>query len=405
MADYITPEEVPSAGSLENILGFDAADKWAKMPGSTLAKASDLAVTDGKATAAQSAAAAAEAKAESAEALANQAVAETRPVTNNVNNLMGFQREVYTIELMEPHDYSISALWFCNGLASPTGKDFPENQTGAYNTVICSPGYYADVKLRIKAANAIPNGNIAELTFVGACSKLTLYQNNTEIGYFTHTQGYMVFRLKFNDGLYYISGLAGGVFTKADNSIYVICEPTAGNGTITITQGGTTKGSFSTNQGEDQTIELEAGGGSITVDSALSDTSENPVQNKVVNAALGEKLSKYGHALSLLNQSTLLWRANEEAFLYTSSADLSIDARPLLTKVPIGSSVAGYLYLGARKDNITVGVVVDTGKKPLLTFTGLTAATMYLISIRIMKTGTSSFALLYTIQECNATNV
>lgn len=33
-------------------------------------------------------------------------------------------------------------------------------------------------------------------------------------------------------------------------------------------------------------------GGSITIDNALSDTSENPVQNKVVNAALKEKASK-----------------------------------------------------------------------------------------------------------------
>ena len=33
-------------------------------------------------------------------------------------------------------------------------------------------------------------------------------------------------------------------------------------------------------------------GGSITIDNALSDTSENPVQNKVINAALNEKASK-----------------------------------------------------------------------------------------------------------------
>lgn len=33
------------------------------------------------------------------------------------------------------------------------------------------------------------------------------------------------------------------------------------------------------------------GGGSVTVDAALSDTSENPVQNKVVKAAVDEKIS------------------------------------------------------------------------------------------------------------------
>ena len=40
--------------------------------------------------------------------------------------------------------------------------------------------------------------------------------------------------------------------------------PTVGNGTITITQGGVTKGTFTTNQSGDSTITLDAGGGSGT---------------------------------------------------------------------------------------------------------------------------------------------
>lgn len=40
--------------------------------------------------------------------------------------------------------------------------------------------------------------------------------------------------------------------------------PTVGNGTITLTQGGVTKGTFTTNQSGNTTIELDAGGGSIT---------------------------------------------------------------------------------------------------------------------------------------------
>lgn len=47
--------------------------------------------------------------------------------------------------------------------------------------------------------------------------------------------------------------------TKADKSEL----PTVGNGTITITQGGITKGTFTTNQGGDTTIALDAGGGGI----------------------------------------------------------------------------------------------------------------------------------------------
>lgn len=44
---------------------------------------------------------------------------------------------------------------------------------------------------------------------------------------------------------------------------------------------------------KDGKLDLVEGGGSITVDSELSDTSENPVQNKVVRAALNPKLDVF----------------------------------------------------------------------------------------------------------------
>lgn len=60
------------------------------------------------------------------------------------------------------------------------------------------------------------------------------------------------------------SGLAAvatsGSYTDLSNKPTI---PTVGDGTITITQGGVNKGTFTTNQGGDTTIELEAGGGSI----------------------------------------------------------------------------------------------------------------------------------------------
>lgn len=40
--------------------------------------------------------------------------------------------------------------------------------------------------------------------------------------------------------------------------------------------------------GPDTSVDVAAGGASITVDSALSDTSENPVQNKVIAGAIGD---------------------------------------------------------------------------------------------------------------------
>lgn len=63
--------------------------------------------------------------------------------------------------------------------------------------------------------------------------------------------------------------------------------PTVGNGTITINQGGTQKGTFTVNQSGNTTIDLD---GNITVDSTLSTTSTNPVQNKVITTSLNKKL-------------------------------------------------------------------------------------------------------------------
>lgn len=51
--------------------------------------------------------------------------------------------------------------------------------------------------------------------------------------------------------------------------------PTVGNGTITLTQGGVTKGIFTTNQSGDSTIDLDAGGGSsLTAGSGINITND-----------------------------------------------------------------------------------------------------------------------------------
>ena len=108
--------------------------------------------------------------------------------------------------------------------------------------------------------------------------------------------------------------------------------PTVNNPTITINQGGVKKGSFSLNQSGAATIDLTddnttysvatqsadglmsavdkkklegiaEGANKITVDSSLSSTSTNPVQNKVIKSALdGKAGSSHSHS-SLTNSS------------------------------------------------------------------------------------------------------
>lgn len=62
-----------------------------------------------------------------------------------------------------------------------------------------------------------------------------------------------------------------------------------GNGTILLTQGGVQKGTFTLNQTGNATIDFDAVSEDITVDSELSTTSTNPVQNKVITGALNGK--------------------------------------------------------------------------------------------------------------------
>lgn len=56
---------------------------------------------------------------------------------------------------------------------------------------------------------------------------------------------------------------------------------------------------------DNSTHELTATGTSVTIDDAMSNTSTNPVQNKVITAALGDKISKSATAGLVKNDGTI----------------------------------------------------------------------------------------------------
>lgn len=81
-----------------------------------------------------------------------------------------------------------------------------------------------------------------------------------------------------------------------------------GNGTILLTQGGVQKGTFTLNQTSNATIDFDAVSEDITVDSELSISSENPVQNKIITTALNAKQdlltsSNAGTDISITNRT------------------------------------------------------------------------------------------------------
>lgn len=76
--------------------------------------------------------------------------------------------------------------------------------------------------------------------------------------------------------------------------------PTVGNGTITLTQGGVTKGTFTTNQSGNSTIDLDAGGGSqLTAGNAIN-ISDNVISVKYDGTTIG--LNASGQLQSLVEE-------------------------------------------------------------------------------------------------------
>ena len=94
-------------------------------------------------------------------------------------------------------------------------------------------------------------GYITSITYSGVINALgyTPYDSTNPSGY----QANVIETVKVN----------GTALTPSSKAVD-ITVPTVNNPTITITQGGVTKGSFTLNQSEGDTIELDAGGGSVT---------------------------------------------------------------------------------------------------------------------------------------------
>lgn len=79
--------------------------------------------------------------------------------------------------------------------------------------------------------------------------------------------------------------------------------PTVGNGTITFTQGGVAKGTFTTNQAGNTTINLDAGGG--TVDQTFDGTSTNAQSGVAIkNAKFIQNTSTASGSLTILGTSS-----------------------------------------------------------------------------------------------------
>ena len=114
--------------------------------------------------------------------------------------------------------------------------------------------------------------------------------------------------------------------------------PTVGNGTITITQGGVTKGTFTTNQSGNSTIEIEEGGSNYTAGNGINISNDtiSIASNVLQNTATGT------------SSLTVLGNSSDEP--YTINIGNGSYANYA------GSVVIGYGALSNGYNNISIGI-------------------------------------------------
>lgn len=155
----------------------------------------------------------------------------------------------------------------------------------------------------------------------------------------------------------------GRAYVKSVNNI---TPDSNGNVTVSVGSGGGT-------------------GGNITVDSALSSTSTNPVQNKVLYAALNNKLDKNGTATYAARDSS----GNIISSTYAKKTDLSSYVKSINNVKPDG---AGNVNIstggGGTGTNITVDTTLSsTSNNPIANKAVYTA-----VDNKLDKTGIAAYA-------------
>lgn len=115
-------------------------------------------------------------------------------------------------------------------------------------------------------------------------------------------------------------------------------------------------------------VKIQAGsGGTVTVDNALSSTSENPVQNKVIKAALDGKQAKGNYLTTETDPTVPAWAKAAQKPTYTAS---EVGALPADTVIPAAytlpvatSSKLGGVKPVAKTSVMTQDVGVDANGK------------------------------------------
>ena len=206
------------------------------------------------------------------------------------------------------------------GAQGPQGIQGPKGDTGSGFKILGDFDTYADM------IAAHPTGNAGDAYQVGQATEqyYTKQETNTL--------------------------LAG----KADTSDI----PTVNNSTITITQGGVTKGSFTLNQASNQTIDVDAGGGgggsydieSMIVLATVTDYSTQTTYHNFVSGSWSAD-STYSLTQNEIEHSGIVETLASDQYMFTMTLNFNTDA---------------YIFTNEIKQIIDTGVL--TGKYVFTTY-------------------------------------
>lgn len=165
-------------------------------------------------------------------------------------------------------------------------------------------------------------------------------------------------------------------------------KPTIGNGTITITQGGVTKGTFTTNQSGNSTIALDAGGASFTAGTGLELTNQDVLNVKIDGSTIttnadGELVARGGGSSTVLKKTITQASVNISVSSgIVTVVDNDVTTSTLVTLYPSNTTTEEWLA-----NNMTSNIITENSGNFTFNIMGNTLP--------------NTFSMYYTIQEVN----
>ena len=243
---------------------------------------------------------------------------------------------------------------------------------GGYTNNIASKSYAVALGSFNKASGdssmAVNDYNVAggQWSFAGGEGTKALGTASFSFGHSTTANSHSSFAIgygniaknerEFNCGSYSVSNKANTTWGNSGNTLFSVGNGTSNSARHNAFEIRQNADIYISLNGQDVKLQDQLGGSSITVDSALSSTSENPVQNKVIYNKIDEVEQVTAAALNVLNES-LSGKASQSD-LVTVSASTAANTTALggLSLVKLTQTQYDNLQ---TKDPSTLYVIVD----------------------------------------------